>query len=293
MEDYAHPNSLVDTRWIAEHSREQGIRLVEILWGDSPFFGRPAYASGHLPGALAWDFETDLQDPARRDIVDQPGLEALLARSGIAPGTTIVVYSGLTNLLATFAFWVLKIYGHRDVRLLDCGRQKWLDEGRPTEQDAPAVAPSTYQARTPDWSLRASRADILGALGQADRRLVDARSAEMFAGQENAGAARGGHIPGAVNLPAVREINPDGSFRAWRVPTLRADGTFRPAPELQALVENLGITPEREIITYCVRGGLSTHAWFMLTQLLGYPRVREYDRSWAEWGNLPEVPIEN
>ncbi len=176
---------------------------------------------------------------------------------------------------------------------MDGDRQKWLDENRPTTQDAPVIVPTFYEAEEPDWGLRASRGDVQQAMGQANHVLLDARSAEMYRGLDKAGSARGGHIPGAINLAARRETNPDGSFKAWRVPTVQADGTFKPVEELQSIFENLGLTPERNIVTYCVRGGLSTHAWFVLTQLLGYGHIREYDRSWAEWGNLEGVPVES
>lgn len=288
----AHPESLVSTQWVADRLADPNVRVAEVIWGDSDAWGTAAYRSGHIPGAVAWDFATDLQDPARNDIADQAGLEALLGRSGFTPGTTVVVYSGLSNLLATFAFWLLKVYGHRDARLLDGGRDKWLAEGRPLSDQPPVSAPAVYRGQPPDGRLRARRVDVLAALGQPGHLLVDARSAEMFSGADKAGAARGGHIPGAINLAARRETNPDGSFRAWRVPTVRDDGTFKPVEDLRALFSTLEITPERAIITYCVRGGLSTHAWFVLTQLLGYPDVSEYERSWVEWGNAAESPID-
>jgi thiosulfate/3-mercaptopyruvate sulfurtransferase len=186
----------------------------------------------------------------------------------------------------------LKIFGHKPVRLLDGGRQMWLDENHPTTSEIPLIEPGEYQAKEPDWGLRANRDDVLRYIGKGDNLLVDARTAEMYSGHDKAGAQRGGHIPGAVNLAAYRETNPDGAFKMWRIPTLRLDGTFRSAGELRELCDSLGITSNQEIITYCVRGGLSTHAWFVLTQLLGFPHVREYDRSWAEWGNLESVPIE-
>lgn len=292
MSDYAHPESLVSTQWVADHLADPAVRFVEVIWGDADEWGTAAYRSGHIPGAAAWDFATEVQDPARNDIVDPDGYAALLARSGISPATTVVVYSGLSNLLATFAFWLLKVYGHRDVRLLDGDRRKWLAEGRLLSCAAPIVAAASYAPQPADGPLRARCDDVLRAIGQPGALLVDTRSSEMFGGADRAGAARGGHIPGAVNLAARRETHPDGSFRAWRTPTVRADGTFRPVEELRALLHGLGITPERAIITYCVRGGLSTHAWFVLTQLLGYPDVAEYDRSWLEWGNAAELPIE-
>lgn len=291
MTHYAHSESLASTQWVADHLNDPQIRFVEIIWGDSLMFGKAAYDDQHLPGAVAWDFENDLQDSVRRDVVDKLTLEALLSTSGITPETTLVVYSGLNNLLATYAFWLLKVYGHKHVRLMDGGRQKWLDEERPTTLKVPAMAPTSYRAQEPNSSLRARHTDVLQSIGKANVLLLDARSAEMYSGLDKAGAARAGHIPGALNLTAQRETHPDGSFKAWRIPTVQPDGTFKPASELQDLMNNLGVTPGKDIITYCVRGGLSTHAWFVLTQLLGYRNVREYDRSWAEWGNLEGVPV--
>lgn len=293
MSDSAHPDSLAGAQWVAEHLHDPSIRIVEIVWGDDgDQWGMAAYRAGHIPGAVAWDFAAELQNPARNDIVDRAGFEALLARSGVTPAMTVVVYSGLNNLLATFAFWLLKVYGHQDVRLLDGDRRKWMANGRPVSDEVPIIIPTVYEAQPSNERLRAHRDDVLHAVGRPGHLLVDARSPEMFSGVDSAGAAQGGRIPGAVNLAAHRETNPDGSFNAWRVPTVGQDGTFKSAEELRTLVENLGITPDKTIITYCVRGGLSTHAWFVLTQLLGYPDVREYDRSWVEWGNTAELPIE-
>lgn len=292
--DIAVPESLVSAQWLADHLDDPVIRIVELVWDDeSEKWGMAAYRAGHIPGAVAWDFATEMQDPARNDIVDRAEFEALLSRSGITPATTVVVYSGLSNLLATFAFWLLRVYGHQHVRLLDGDRRKWLADGYPLSRAIPAVVATTYTAQPGNDRLRAQRAEVLRAIDQSGYLLVDARSPEMFRGTEPAGAARGGHIPGAVNMAAHYETTPNGLFAAWRVPTVGHDGTFKPAEELRALVETLGITPDKTIITYCVRGGLSTHAWFVLTQLLGYQDVREYDRSWVEWGNAAELPIES
>jgi thiosulfate/3-mercaptopyruvate sulfurtransferase len=300
MKEYAHPESLSSTQWLAGHLDDPQLRVVEVVWGASPLWGMPVYEAGHIPGAVAWDFQAVLQDPARGDLIDTAGVEALLSRAGIDQDTWIVLYSGLNNLLATFVFWLLKIYGHSSVRLLDGGRSKWLDEGRSTISEAPVGAPrdsigtlpSRYHAGEPDWSLRADRDAVLQVLGSGTHSLVDARSVEMYSGVDKAGAARGGHIPGAVNLAARRELRSDGSVIGWRVPTVQEDGAFRPAEELQELFDGLGVVRGKPVITYCVRGGLSTHAWFVLTQLLGYDDVREYDRSWAEWGSVEGLPIE-
>lgn len=291
MSDYAYPESLASTQWVVEHLDDPQTRPVEVILGASPLFGRAAYDSKHIPGAVAWDWFKDLQDPSRGDILDKTGMEALLSRSGITPETTVVVYSGRENILATYAFWQLKIYGHKSVRLLDGDRQKWLDENRPTTSEVPLIEPAIYRAQEPCWDLRADRECVLSYIGKANHLLVDTRPAEMYSGLDKARAQRGGHIPGAVNLAAYPETNPDGTVKAWRTPTVQPDGTFKSAAELRALNDTLGITPDKNIITYCVGGGLSTHAWFVLTQLLGFPNVREYDRSWAEWGNLEDVPI--
>ena len=290
---YAHPESLVSTQWVAKHLNDSQFRIVEIVWGTSHAFGRPAYNSKHIPGAIAWDYENDLQCRLYRDVLEKPELEALLSKSGIRSETTIILYSGLNNLLATYAFWLLKIYGHKDVRLMDGDRQKWLDENRRTTNEVPMIFPTLYQALEHDWSIHANRNDVMQSIDKENCLLLDARSAEMYKGLDKAGTAHGGHVPSAINLMARRETNSDGSFNAWRVPTVQEDGTFKPVEELQAIFDQLGFTRYKKIITYCVRGGLSTHAWFVLTQLLGYPHVREYDRSWAEWGNLEGVPIKS
>lgn len=292
MPTYAHPESLVSTQWVAEHLDDPNIRIVEVVWGSGGSYGKEAYEANHIPGAVAWNFEKDLQDSVRQDVLDKAELESLMSRSGITSETTIVLYSGLNNLLATYAFWLLKIYKHKDIRLLDGDRQKWLDENRDIYNEAPVIVTTSYQAQPPDWSYRVGRDEVFQAIGNANHLLVDARSADMYNGIDKAGTARGGHLPGAINLAAWRETNSDGSFKAWRVPTVQQDGTFKSVEELRDLCNSLGITSVKEVITYCVRGGLSTHAWYVLTQLMGFTNVREYDRSWAEWGNIIDLPIE-
>ena len=292
MLSYAHPESLVTTQWVFEHLSDPSVRIVEVVWGQKAPSGMEVYEAEHIPGAVAWDYQNDYFSPERGDLVEKTNFEKQLSSSGILPETTIILYGGLHNMNAAFEFWLLKIYGHQDVRLLDGGRQRWLDEDRPMTQIVPVFAPTAYRAQEPDWSLRSSLGDILQAIGKKSMVLVDARTAEMYQGTDKAGTMRGGHIPGAVNLAARRETKPDGSGGAIQLPTTRPDGTFRTIVELEVLFERLGITREKDIVTYCLLGGASTHAWFVLTQLLGYPNVREYDRSWAEWGNLEDTPVE-
>jgi thiosulfate/3-mercaptopyruvate sulfurtransferase len=292
MSEYAHPESLVSTKWLTDHLDDPNVRIVEVIMGSNASFGMPAYEAGHIPGAVVWDYEKDYLNPDLGELVDKSNFEKQLSRSGIQSATTVVLYSGLNNMLATFEFWLMKFYGHKDVRLLDGGRQKWLDESHPTTSTVPSYTPTSYQAQEPNLSLRARHNDVLQAIRKETIVLVDARSVQMYRGEEKPGTQRGGHIPGAINLAAQRVFNPDGSVKGWAIPTAQPDETFKQVQELQALFDKLGITRDREIITYCLRGGVSTHAWFVLTQLLGYPNVREYDRSWAEWGNLEGAPVE-
>jgi thiosulfate/3-mercaptopyruvate sulfurtransferase len=276
---YAHPEVLVETEWVADHLTDPKVRLVEVDVDTT------AYDSGHIPSAVGWNWKKDTQQPIRRDIPDKAGAEELLSRSGIANDTTVILYGDNHNWFATYAFWLLKLYGHADARLMNGGRKKWLDEGRPLTTEAPQVAPALYRAKEPEAGLRALRSLVLDSVGKAGHGLVDVRSPKEFSGEllapENLpqeGAQRGGHIPGARNIPWGQAV--------------REDGTFKPAAELKALYGGQGITPDKEIIAYCRIGERSSHTWYVLTYLLGYPRVRNYDGSWTEWGSSIGVPVE-
>jgi thiosulfate/3-mercaptopyruvate sulfurtransferase len=276
---YADPNVLVETGWVAEHLGAPGLRLVEVDVDTT------AYDQGHIPGAIGWNWKRDTQQLTQRDIPDRAGVEALLSRSGISNDTTVILYGDHHNWFATFAFWLLKIYGHADVRLMNGGRAKWLAEGRPITTEAPSPAPAGYTARNPDLRLRALRQMVEKSLGQRGWALVDVRSPKEFSGEllapENLpqeGAQRGGHLPGAVNIPWITAVG--------------EDGTFKPADELRAIYAGQGLTPDKQIIAYCRIGERSSHTWFVLKHLLGYPEVRNYDGSWTEWGSLVGAPIE-
>ena len=279
QDGYANPEVLVETGWVADHLNDPAIRLVEVDVDTT------AYDSGHIPGALGWNWRTDTQQPIRRDIPDRAGAEELISRTGISNDTTVVFYGDNNNWFATFAFWLLKLYGHRDARVMNGGRKKWLDEGRPLTTAVPAVSRTTYRAKDPDITIRALRNAVEGSVLQPGRAFVDVRSPKEFSGEllapENLpqeGAQRGGHIPGAVNIPWGQAV--------------REEGTFKSAAELKALYGDRGVTADREIIAYCRIGERSSHTWFVLKYLLGYPNVRNYDGSWTEWGSLVGAPIE-
>jgi thiosulfate/3-mercaptopyruvate sulfurtransferase len=276
---YAHPEALVETQWVAEHLDDPGIRLVEVDVDTT------AYSSGHIPGAVGWNWKRDTQQPIRRDIPDRESMELLLSRSGIANDTTVILYGDNNNWFATFAFWLLKMYGHSDVRMMNGGRKKWIDEGRRLVAVLPELTPTSYRAKGPDMSLRALRDAVHASLGHAGSALVDVRAPKEYSGEllapENLpqeGAQRGGHIPGAANIPWGQAVC--------------EDGTFKSPAELTALYRDQGITPDKAIITYCRIGERSSHTWFVLSYLLGYPQVRNYDGSWTEWGSLVGAPVE-
>ena len=274
---------LVSTDWVAEHCNDSMVRLVEVDVDTS------AYDKGHIPGAAGWNWTTQLCDTRIRDIVPKRELEALLGASGIGPGSTIVLYGDNSNWFAAWAFWQLKIYCHRDVRLMDGGRKKWLEEGRPLSRELPEIEPVRSATPNPDFSLRAYRPEVEAALrrtdgGHRDTVLIDVRSPQEFSGDVLAPPGlpetcqRGGHIPGAVNVPWSRACNDDG--------------TFKSVDELASLYASAGVRPEKTVITYCRIGERSAHTWFVLRYLLGHPLVRNYDGSWTEWGNMVGAPVE-
>ncbi len=275
---YAKP-VLVTTEWLAEHLGDDGIVVAEV--DENPSL----YDEGHVPGAVKLHWRDDLQDPVERDLVDKQEFERLLGARGIGNDTTVVLYGDKNNWFAAYAYWYLKIYGHEDVRILDGGRQKWIDEGRELTTELPSPAPVTYSARERDESIRARRDAVREAIGSAGKALVDVRSPQEYAGEliappgyEQEGAQRGGHIPTAQSIPWAQAV--------------RDDGTFKSVDELRELYGGKGITPDRDVTAYCRIGERSAHTWFVLRELLGYERVKNYDGSWTEWGNLVDVPIE-
>ncbi len=279
MAEYAHPESLVDTQWVADHGSDPNVRLVEVDVDTA------AYEQGHIEGAVGWNWQSQLQQTLQRDLVSKSDLEQLLGSSGIDNDTTVIVYGDNNNWFAAWAFWQVKYYGHRDVRLMNGGRAKWEAENRPLTTSASSPASKTYRASEPNESIRAYRDYVLGAVGGGNISLVDVRAPAEFSGELLApanlpqeGSQRGGHIPGAANIP-------------WAT-AVAEDGTFKSADELREVYGGKGIDGSRETIAYCRIGERSSHTWFALTQLLGLENVRNYDGSWTEWGSIVRAPIE-
>ena len=279
--DYAHPDVLVSTNWAADHLGDSTVRLVES--NEDTLL----YPSGHIPGAVHVDWTADLNDPIRRDYITHGGFEALMSRVGVTPDTTVVFYGDKNNWWACYAFWVFQLHGHLKAKVMDGGRIKWQKEGRPLTRAVPSHAATSYHAPVRnDAPHRAFRDEVMTHV-MAKGQLVDVRSPEEYTGQRlhmpdypNEGALRGGHIPGAKSIPWARAIDPD-------------DGAFRPAAELRKIyVEDNKLDPKNETIAYCRIGERSSHTWFALKYLLGFEKVRNYDGSWTEWGNLVNVPIE-
>ena len=279
MADYAHPESLVSTEWVAEHGGDPNVRLVEVDVDTS------AYEQGHIAGAVGWNWQSQLQQPVQRDLAAKEEIEQLLGSSGIGNDTTVILYGDNNNWFAAWAFWQLKYYGHRDVRLMNGGRVKWEAEGRPMTTEPPSVSPGPYTASEGDQSIRAYRDQVLTLVNAGSISLVDVRSPAEFSGELLApanlpqeGSQRGGHIPGASNIPWGQAVAEDGSFKS--------------ADDLLALYGGQGVDGSRETIAYCRIGERSSHTWFVLTQLLGFENVRNYDGSWTEWGSIVGAPIE-
>ena len=280
MADYAHPDVLVSTDWVAEHHTDtDAVRLVEA--NEDVLL----YNTGHIPNAVKIDWVNDLQQETVRDFIDREAFAALCEAKGISNDTTVVFYGDRNNWWACYAFWVFKLYGHDDCRIMDGGRRKWIDEERPLTKDIPDFPEGAYEAPAQDLSIRAFRDQVLRHQ-QAGGPMVDVRSPEEFRGEithlpdlPEESSMRGGHIPGARNVPWSRAANDDG--------------TFKSREELEALYEEgEGLDPENETVAYCRIGERSSHTWFVLTYLLGFDKVRNYDGSWTEWGNLVGMPIE-
>jgi len=280
MSSYAHPEVLVSTQWVADHLNDPSIRIVE---SDEDVL---LYDAGHIPGAVKIDWVQDLNDPVRRDYLQRQDFERLMSEKGIANDTTVVFYGDKNNWWACYAFWVFQLFGHTRAKIMNGGRQKWIEEGRPLTKEVPQYPRTVYHApERADYKIRAFRDQVLQHVLNR-RPLVDVRSPGEYTGEllhmpnyPQEGALRGGHIPGAKNIPWSRAVNPDG--------------TFKSVEELRQIYEQEhGLSPDQDIIAYCRIGERSSHTWFVLTYLLGYPNVRNYDGSWTEWGNLVGMPIE-
>ncbi len=280
--EYAHPETLVDTRWVEEHLKDtEKVRLAEVDYDP-----KANYELGHIPNAVLFDWKKDINDPLYRNILNKEDCENLLQKAGINSDTTLVLYGDFNNWFAAFAFWVFKYYGYQDIRLMNGGRKKWLEEDRPISKEIPTYNRGNFKASDPDRNIRVFLNQVKEALNAKDTiKLVDVRSPKEFTGEILAPpeyptehAQRGGHIPSAANIPWGQAVNDDG--------------TFKSVEELEKIYHPKGITPDKEIISYCRIGERSSHTWFVLKYLLGYPNVKNYDGSWTEWGNIIDNPIE-
>lgn len=276
---YANPNVLVETAWVADHLKDPGLRIIEVSVDPQ------AFEQGHVPGAVALNWFRDLEDHPMRNIASRAKMEELLGQAGVSNDTRVILYGDNNNWFATYAYWMLRYYGHQHAQIMNGGRKKWIDEGRPLTKEVTKVSPATYKAKDPDPSIRALRDLVIETAEKRNRGLVDVRSPREFSGEllapENLpqeGAQRGGHVPGAANIPWGENCRPDG--------------TFKSADELKTMYTGKGITSDKEIVAYCRIGERSSLSWFVLKELLGYPKVRNYDGSWTEYGSLIGVPVE-
>lgn len=275
---YVHPEVLIDTDWVEQHLHQPNLRIVEVD------VDTKAYEEGHLPNSIGWNWQTQLSDQLRRDLVSRSDLERLLGESGIDNNTLIILYGDNNNWFAAWAFWQLKIYGHKNVQIMNGGRKKWLLEGKSITKEIPLFLHKTYKAADPDFTLRAYLQDVTKIIGSDSTwSLVDVRSPDEYSGKILSPPGlpetcqRGGHIPGAVSIPWGKNVNEDGTFKSFQ--------------DLRALYEPLGITSNKNVVAYCRIGERSSITWFVLRYLLGYTNVKNYDGSWTEWGNLVNAPV--
>lgn len=277
---YKHPEVLVDTSWVNDHLKDSAIRIAEVDYDPTA-----NYNLGHIPGAVLYDWRRDMNDPLARDILSKQKLEELLGGSGVTKDTTLVLYGDFNNWFAAFAYWIMKYYGVEKIVLMNGGRKKWIAEDKQVTRDVPSYSRTQFRASGPKEEIRTYMDYVKKSLNQSNKVLVDVRSPAEFTGEitappeyPNEHAQRGGHIPGAVNVP-------------WSL-AVKEDGTFKSAEEIRNLYQSKGITPDKEVITYCRIGERSSFTWFVLKYLLGYPEVKNYDGSWTEWGNMVRNPIQ-
>ena len=276
-----NPKALVSTEWVENNINNPNVRIIEVDYDPSNYY------LGHIPNASLIDWKKDMNDPLVRDIVNKKQFEELMGKLGITNETTVVLYGDFNNWFAAFAFWVFKYYGHDDVRLMNGGRKKWIEEDRPLTKDIPVFKQTIYTAKEPNEHIRAYLDYVKSSLNYVgiDKILIDVRSPKEFTGEilappeyPNEGGQRGGHIPKAINIPWSLVVNEDGTFKSYE--------------EIKQLYEKHGVKEDKEIIVYCRIGERASFTWFVLTQLLGYKNVKVYDGSWSEWGNIVKLPIE-
>lgn len=276
MSEYAHPKVIVDTQWLADNLSNPNVRIIEVDASPEP------YKDAHITGAVFWNFMTDLLQPNFSMNLETSNIEKLLSQSGITNDTTVVAYGSYPGTGA-WIFWLLKLFGHKDVRVLNGGHQKWIAEGRPVTSDLSTFAPTQYRATAPDSSLRASFEEVKSSINKRERVLLDVRTPQEFKGEvfmmkPPEETERAGHIPGAVHIEHIQTLNKDGTFKSF--------------DELQTLLNSKGVTPDKEIFPYCAIGGRSAYAWFVLKYLLGFKNVRNYDGSWNDWSQHPNSPVQ-